>query len=999
MSKINQLSNAIKFALFVGATASLATASAFAQEKEEAKEIQAVEVTGSRIKRVDAETSQPIQVITRADIEKTGLTNVFDLLNNITASDGSGLSTVTTQTNGSDGAQTISLRGLGASRTLVLVDGKRWVSEDGIVDTTTIPTAIIERIDILKDGASAIYGSDAVAGVVNIITRKNYDGAQVGVSYGQYAPGDGAQKAIDITVGATGERSNVVFGASFTEYEPVFAGDRQISKVSRPGCTTPVANSGACGSFFSEYGVFTGPALPDLYSWNPGSVGTIADPGQYHSNGVADRYNFSPINYLKQPSKITNLFFSGRFNITDNVSAYARASYTKRASVQQLAPVPLTISNYGSFGPQWTFGATADNVFNPFGQDVDFIGYRMSGAGPRRLISDHDALGIQLGLEGAFSIGDRNFSWDLMGQRNDYQFDNRGENYVNLFNLERSLGPSGYDAASRSFYCGASFAAAIQGCVPFNLFQGPTFGLGQLVAPASPGVAERRITAADVASMLDYVTYTQVATRGYTSVDYTGNLTGDMFELPGGMASFAVGFESRRDTYFAQPDTLVSSGGSSDNFVEPTSGSVEVNELYAEFVFPIVKDLAFAKELEFKAAVRRSNYDSQGLIGNTVVTPDIGNPTNTQFGVRWKPIDDLLIRASVGETFRAPSVGQLFGGGAENFPQAEDPCNQSNWAGLGDADAVVEPGSANLSSLQAACVATGVAFTNDEVGGAPQPNAQVRSLGGGDPSLKPEFGDNKTVGLVYSPNWLEGFDMSLDYWKIDLNDYIVAFGAQETMERCIFNNIATACGNVTRNAAGQVTQVRTAQGNVARFIVSGYDLGVGYKWDAGSWGKFGFKVDTTYVKQADFTDALGVVTDSTGNYTGNPNFEYRSTANISWTKGDWGVNWTTRYVSELVEKCRNSTLIGACNDRGEPSLKPDGSPGGLADRNNYLGAYAVHDVNVTWKAPWDARVSLGARNLFGKEPPPNNRAFAHSFDAAYDLPGGAYWYAQYRQDF
>lgn len=967
MSNINKLSNAIKFALFVGASASLATASAFAQEKEEAKEIQAVEVTGSRIKRVDAETSQPIQVITRADIEKTGLTNVYDILNNITASDGSGLSTVTTQTNGSDGAQTISLRGLGASRTLVLVDGKRWVSEDGIVDTTTIPVAIVERIDVLKDGASAIYGSDAIAGVVNIITRKNYDGAQVGVSYGQYAPGDGKQFSFDATIGATGERSNVVFGASFTEYAPVMAGNREISRVSRPGCTDP-ANSSACGSFFSEYGVFIGPSTPYL-SWNPGSTGPIADPADYHPNGVADRYNFSPSNYLKQPSKITNLFFSGRFDITDTLSAYARASYTKRTSQQQLAPVPLSISNYGSFGPQWTFGATADNVFNPFGDDVNFIGYRMSGAGPRRIISDHDALGIQMGLEGSFALGERNFTWDVMAQRNDYQFDNRGENYVNLFNLERALGQSGYDAASGQFFCGASLATAIQGCTPFNLFQGPTFGLGRTVAPG------RVITAADVQAMLDYVTYTQVATRGFTSIDFTGNLTGDLFELPGGMASFAVGFESRRDSYFTQPDTLVSSGGSSDNFVEPTSGSVKVEEVYAEFVFPLLKDVTFAKELELKAAVRRSDYTSSGLIGNTTVNPEIGSPTNTQFGVRWKPIDDLLVRASVGETFRAPSVSQLFGGGAENFPQADDPCFTANWTSLTPAQ-------------QSACVANGV-----PVGGSPQPNAQVRSLGGGDPTLKPEFGDNTTIGLVYSPSWLEGFDVSLDYWKIELNDVIVGFGAQETMERCILLGVASACPSTTRAANGQVTLVRTAQGNVAQFVTSGYDLGLGYKWDAGNWGRFSFKTDTTWVKQADFTDQNGTTTDSTGFYTGSPNWEYRTTANINWTKGDWTVNWTTRYVSELVEKCRASLLIGACNTRGETPT------GGLATRNNYIGAYAVHDINLGWKAPWDARVSVGARNLFSKEPPPVNRAFAHSFDAGYDLPGGAYWYAQYRQDF
>jgi len=230
MSNVTKLSDAIKFALFVGAASSAASVTAFAQEKEEAKTLDRVEVTGSRIKRADAETTQPVAVVTRADIEKSGLTNVFDILNNITSSDGSGLSTTTTQTNGSDGSQQISLRGLGANRTLVLVDGKRWVTDlDGVVDLSTIPVAIIERIDVLKDGASAVYGSDAIAGVVNIITRKNFEGAQLGLSYGQTAKGDGAQRSADITIGAAGERTSGVLSISYSEQEAIYAGDREIS--------------------------------------------------------------------------------------------------------------------------------------------------------------------------------------------------------------------------------------------------------------------------------------------------------------------------------------------------------------------------------------------------------------------------------------------------------------------------------------------------------------------------------------------------------------------------------------------------------------------------------------------------------------------------------------------------------------------------------------------------------------------------------------------------
>jgi iron complex outermembrane recepter protein len=511
--------------------------------------------------------------------------------------------------------------------------------------------------------------------------------------------------------------------------------------------------------------------------------------------------------------------------------------------------------------------------------------------------------------------------------------------------------------------------------MPVNLFQGPNFGLGRQIAGAPIG---RVITAADVQRMINYITYIQVATQGSTSVNYTGNLTGDLFELPGGMSSFAVGFETRRDTFFVQPDTLVASGGSSSNFTEPTNGSIDVTEYYAELAFPLLKDVFLAKELEFKAAVRKSDYTSEGKVGLNTVRPEIGSPTNTQFGIRWKPIDDLLVRASVGETFRAPSVGNLFGGGTESFPAAQDPCNN---LGIG-----------SLTVAQRAqCVSFGV-----PVAGYTQANGQIRSLFGGDPTLKPEFGDNTTIGMVYSPSWFEGFDISLDYWKIDLTDAIFTFGAQATLNRCFgLGGVQDlgACSNITRNAAGVVTTIRGVSDNASVFNTSGFDLGVGYRFTWDNVGDFRVKLETTRVANADFQSGPGALLgDATGTYNGSPNWEYRSVATIGWSKGDWGINWTTRAMSELTEPCL-SGAIGSCNQEN-----PSPTVTGIA-RTNHVGAYAAHDINVGWKAPWDATISVGGRNVFGKEPPLVNLAFAHSFDSSYDLPGGAYWYAQYRQDF
>lgn len=978
MSNVTKLSDAIKFALFVGAASSAASVTAFAQEKEEAKTLDRVEVTGSRIKRVDAETTQPVAVVTRADIEKSGLTNVFDILNSITSSDGSGLSTTTTQTNGSDGSQQISLRGLGADRTLVLVDGKRWVTDlDGTVDLSTIPVAIIERIDVLKDGASAIYGSDAIAGVVNIITRKNFEGAQFGISYGQTAKGDGQQRAADLTIGAAGERASGVVSISYSEQKEIMAGDRYISTEPYYECTKyfqniygPSVTTCPFGSGSNVWGRFNvggnktinpNANLQDGYQ--------LADTRPYSS--FTDAYNFAPVNYLQQPAQRLNLFAAGRFQVTDNITAYTRVNYTKRYSNQQLAEVPVTASVAGANGPQWKIGIDAAMPFNPFGVQINTWNHRSVAVGPRNPTYDYDIFSMQLGLEGSFEVGERFFSWDLTAMRNDGQYDSKGTGYLNLFNLKNAVGVGGYDATSDSLYCGASYAARILNCIPYNVFGGPSLGLGTQINGAPAG---RTVTADEVQRMINYVSYTQVGTAGNTTTGYSGNLSGDLFELPAGMLSFAVGFETRKDVAFDQPDALVSGGGSSDNFSEPTKGQTSVTEYFAEITAPLLKDVFLAKELEVRAAVRKSDYSAQGFVGSTFTVNDPGSPTNAMYGLKWKPIDDLMFRFSMGESFRAPSAVDLYGGGGESFPQVTDPC-RSNVAGT----------AWNTPANIAACTAAGLTGPNGF--GVVQANPQIRTLVGGDANLKPEYGDTMTYGFVYSPSWAEGLDLTVDYWEVDLFDLQTTLSAGNVMARCVGTSGFTAdpvfCANVERDAAGSVSSVRTARTNLARYRASGIDLGAVYRWDAGEWGNFRFALDTSWLENAQsFNSTAGVWNSSeVGTYGGAPSFEYRNVATIDWSKGDYNVRWTTRTMSSVAENC-----FLYCNDTGN----------GL----NNTGFYAVHDLNVGWKAPWDATVSVGARNLFGKEPPIlTNNTFAHSFDAAYDLPGGAYWYMSYRQDF
>ncbi len=987
MSNTSKLAGAIKFALFVGAASSVASVSAFAQEKDAAKTLDRVEVTGSRIKRVDAETTQPVAVVTRADIEKSGLTNVFDILNNITSSDGSGLSTTTTQTNGSDGSQQISLRGLGANRTLVLVDGKRWVTDlDGIVDLSTIPVAIIERIDVLKDGASAIYGSDAIAGVVNIITRKNFEGAQIGASYGQTIKGDGVQKSGDLTIGSAGERTSGVISLSYSEQEAIYAGDRLQTSEPYYGCFEYYGGTCAYGSSSSQYGRFytSSNASGPSKTIRP----TYAADGVINSTDVvgftnAARYNFSPINYLQQPAQRLNLFAAGRFQITDNISAYTRVNYTKRYSNQQLAEVPLTFALSGGAGPQWAFGVAPNSVFSPNGVAYNSGFFRMSALGPRNPKYDYDIFTMQLGLEGSFELGDRYFAWDLNAARNDSQRDKSGTGYVNLFNMKNALGASGYDAANDVFYCGASYATRILGCTPFNIFGGPTLGLGTTAGGFGTGNAPRAVNANDIAQMLNYVGYTQVATSGNTLLNYSGNITGDLFELPAGMVSFATGFEYRKDSGFNTPDTLVSSGGSSDNFSQATKGETEVMEYFAEITIPVLKDVFLAKELEIRAAARKSDYKAHGFIGLDEYNPDPGSPTNAMYGLKWKPFNSLLLRYSYGESFRAPSVNDLFQGQAEGFPSVSDPCRTNQLGGQGTG--FQTPANAT------ACIAAGLGGLTGH--GVVQNNAQIRSLGGGNPDLKPEYGTNRTYGFVYSPGWAQGLDITMDYWQADLRDVISTIGSLSTMQRCLGVNGFVAdpafCTRVTRDAVtGDLIVVNTTGFNFAGARLSGIDFGAAYRWDAGDFGNFRFSLDTSWTEKNESRGSIDKpFTDSVGTYDGSPYFEYRSVASVDWSKGDYSVRWTTRYMSDISEN--NCGFLGDLHTNCS----------GYDDGRSHTGSYAVHDLNLGWNAPWDAKISIGARNLFGKEPPVLYNSFAHSFDASYDIPGGAYWYMNYRQDF
>ena len=996
--KTTQLRDAIKFALALGATTVVGMGSALAQDPapaQEATTLDRVEVTGSRIKRTELETSQPIFSLNREEIQAQGLTSIGDVIQNLTAN-GSTLNS--TFNNGGNGETRVSLRNLGSARTLVLVNGRRWVGGTGLggaVDLNTIPSAAVERIEVLKAGASSIYGSDAIAGVVNVILRTDYQGAEANAFLGMYDKGDGFKQSYDLTIGTTDERFSAMFGVGYVKEEPVMAGDREISSTPTDGTgvafgssTTPNGRFGfgatpcqaqtSTGALrFDANGdpiiVAAGNRRPNTFTplCVAGTVTRSDASSPFRLRGGADTYNFAPDNYLITPQERKSLFGRATVNLTDDVSAFIQGTYNNRRSEQLLAAMPVVLG----FGPgagtqsQGVF-ISQNSFYNPFGEDVTRVQRRANETGGRSFSQNVDTFGFSGGLEGSFQRWDRYFTWDagMVYARNDQNDTTNG-----LFNvpaLKSALGPSFQDGVGGPIVCGTpdnpatplvNERSVIGGCVPLNLLGG-----AGTITP----------------EMLAYTTFVAHDEFGYKLKQYFANVTGEIYEMQGGQLAFAAGLERRTESGFDQPDALINSGNTTGNARTATNGGYSVQEAYLELAIPLLKDLPFANLLEFSLASRYSDYSN------------FGDTVNSSFGFKWRPIEDVLVRGNWAEGFRAPSISELFQGVSDSFPQLADPCSNTFGGGYG-----------NLTAEQRArCTAQGV-----PAGGYDQGNSQIRISVGGNPNLKPETSTTKTLGLVWSPGFIEGFDVSLDWWEIALENTITTFGGRFIIDQCIENGIQAFCNQYTRSPGGEINTLLSSGINIGAQNVEGYDLTMNYRLPETSWGTFSFTWDSTYLvlNESDQDGDGDIDTDDGGSVVGeyqdrNNNWRVRSNLMTRWEKGDVGATLFTRYYSRQEETCPfyyNDYGFGElCTDA---TLGP-GEFGGIdvvqTGSTNKIGGVTYHDVSVYWKAPWNAKVTLGVNNVFDKQPPRAYNAFANTFDPQYEIPG-QFVYLQYNQKF
>ncbi len=948
--KTTKLRDAISFALVSGATVLAGTGVAFAQDSSEqqATTLDRIEVTGSRIRQVDVETAQPVVMISREDIQAGGFNTVADILQNIPSAGSPTFSRTSPLTaNQEAGGQYIDLRNLGAQRTLVLVNGKRLgISPDGFQDVSTIPAAMVERIDVLKDGASSIYGSDAMAGVINIITRTNFEGAEVNAYFGQYGEGDGQKQSYDFVIGMTGDRGSVTIGAEYHNEDGVWARDRFYSNDSYPG-----------------YPQYSTTVVGQWGNWRPVGATTpwqVADRGSdalgtdgWHNQTGADTSKPSDQMHVMTPLERRSLFVNANYDVTDSIRFVTDLSYTKRESNRQIAGYPTQSQAAAVNAPM-----SADSYFNPTG-GVSAVHWRRRGwEVPRTTDTSQTTWRWTAALQGSFDIGERYFDWDVgyMFNENDLTIINNGNFFIP--NVRRAVGPSFVNAQGQ-LVCGTP-GAEITGCVPWNPFAG--FGTGAV---------ENSLADPAVQAYL----FKQEHALGRTETNnYFANLAGTIATLPAGDLGFAVGYEHRKEEGGFTPDAIAQSGDSTNLASGPTYGSYSLDEVYAELNVPILADVAGAKELSLSIASRYSDFDT------------FGDTTNNKFGLKWRPIDDLLVRATWAEGFRAPTIGDLYGGTSDTFTTGfRDPCDTVYGVAAGSARCLQDV-PVGYRQLQQGFVPTTAA-------GQQTP---VPFTSGSNPLLQPEFSESKTVGFVYSPNFVEGLSVSLDWWNIRIDNTIVSDSPNDILSDCYVALIEERCALFSRDPSlgNIVTELQYGGRNSGYAETEGYDLDVNYRL-ATDFGQFGVRWATTYVslyetKSTNDPDEVPSQANGFGS-----TFRVRSNLNLSWNYNDFGVTWGMRYNSGTKESCMGFGDGAHCS---LPNYQAPDTLGRVVPQNE-VGSATFNDLQFSWNAPWNARVAVGANNVFDRDPPiyytrPNS---GFAFYGGHDI--GRFIYMRYTQKF
>ncbi len=721
------------------------------------------------------------------------------------------------------------------------------------------------------------------------------------------------------------------------------------------------------------------PAHYRLQDVNTGScVGATVAAGCIPGS-TADKSNANEQMSMRTPLERESLYVDGIYYITDDIRFRTNLLYSQRWSQRTIAGFPMQATSPSRGGPA---ALAANSHFNPTTAPISNW-WRRTWEVPRVTDSTLTTYRFSGALEGSFEWADRFFDWDVSYLNNSNRVLHATYGNLNIANTRAAVGPSFLNARGQ-VQCGTAAAPiAFTDCVPFNPFlpagrEGPG------------GLTNNR-------ALQDFLFQREHATGETETTVMMANLTGSIMTLPAGDLAFAVGIENRKEEGAFVPDALSVTGGSTNLAAGPTRGSYSVDEIYLEFQVPLLSGLPFAHALDLSLASRSSEYDT------------FGDTTNSKFGLEWNPIESVLVRGTWSEGFRAPTIADLFGGGSQTFSFFQDPCDtvfglsRENPAVRANCVAAMGPLANTFRQLGAGMIPVG----------APNAQTPVPFTSGSNPTLQPETAVSKTLGVVWSPDFVEGLNLSLDWWNIRIEETIVADAPTTILNDCFVQDIARRCSPLlfTRDPTlGFVNFMSFGSRNAGFREVEGFDFTAAYQLATANWGSFSVVSNSTYTS----SDVL-VSTDDPRHPISSVgragpagiDFRLRSNLNLGWQKGDFSVNWIVRHYSSVKEACAyfvpGSTEPNLeCNEitfAPTGALLPDGSPASALSRRNRTGSNSFNDVRVGWEAPWNATIAVGANNVFERIGPVmySNPAANFPYYGGFDI--GRFTYMSYTQRF
>lgn len=900
--------------------------SAFAQEEDESA-LEEVVVTGSRISRNPESYLGGISIAAGEDIEKVGSYNTLDLLRKLPSVGNQ--ATSRNDANGGRGANFVEIHNLQAERTLVLMNGRRVVStirdSSGLgVDLQAFPQVMIDRVEVLSDGASAIYGSDAVSGVVNVMTRNKFEGFEFSAGLGSPKDGGGDASNMGLIYGVQGDNGGFVVGATYVNTDNVDYQQRDWARIpilgqfddgtgrilSLVGSGIPpeghVVGSGpniifipdpTTGASFQPYDVYGLSGLNG--SAGDGSIQSVLDTGHRFNYNEPGGEGVSLIN----GAEVVNIGVVGESEINDSWRAYTNILAQHREGRLNFTPLPVQ-GAAGRFtdllqipfdNPNIPADALALIQPTVLAADPTATGFQLAyrglDLGNRLFDYDNDTIQFTGGVTGDVTIGDSEWTVDGWGTWGQSRLTEVTTGQLNVGNLQAAVIPE--------------LCALLSNC-PKQANGDPLFDpFGR-----SPKTQEEK----------DFITFDDHEKTEYEMVHVGASIaTPDLFQLPAGGLGLAAGLEWRDESGSVTPSGITGNGDSGGNFAEPTSGGYNLWEAYVETQIPLLQGAPMAEELGIEAAVRYSDYDDY-------------EETTWKLGGRWSPVEMISLRAQASTGFRAPNVLELFGGISDSFIGVSDPCNAVNQA----ANPVVA----------ANCASQGIPATYV------QPAAQLKVSSGGNPGLNPETSDNISFGVVVTPEIWGNPRISLDYYDVEIKNAIGAPNPAQVINNC-YNTPALAapeCARIGRGAAGDVVRFTLLNENLNSVETSGYDINMAFVWDT-DFGSVNADWLVNILDEYIETSETGVVDDRTGNITcdvcafnGYP--ELKSTFTVGLQRDSWNVSASWRFLDEM--NIDDQIDVGLLDPK--------------TDSVSYFDVYAAYS--------WDRfQISVGVENLTDEAPP------------------------------